>query len=433
MLFPSIISKFKYCHVNNVLILSSPDGGSAALGIELLRGSAGGLSSSLSSSNSGPEQKKPVTAQERQREREEKRRKRQERLMEKKRKLKEKEKKEGKQGKSLGGVLLSDNDKKLLERWGRMMDKRVDKSQTAESNSAKTGEGKTDQIQPAKGSNVIKTNSDRGESMVPKQPSEVQAFKPPQMGQCLAAGIFHPTPTHVAQPVSLGPAQNGDVGLVAVGGGGSVGAVTAPCAFAKNNILKPQFLTVGTMFTGLENWTGTTPHQPQKTHQPPPELNNPAHTGFAHMQTQPKPVMQSQSNAHIQLLPLESFMTKPSALNPSIGVSDTSTSLSNPEIGNGSQALDKHCDLEERQNGSHVQGPSKQPPGAAAQPCLGLTDTGQPANSIPDIHTVTQQLSKSQVNVLCIIHDHGPSSNMSVWYFLIIMHFYFLPGETLFA
>ncbi|KAF4106920.1 hypothetical protein G5714_012910 [Onychostoma macrolepis] len=336
-------------------------------------------------------------------EREEKRRKRQERAMEKKRKLKEKEKKEGKQGESLGGVLLSDNDKKLLERWGRMMDTRVDKSQTAETNSAKTGEGKTVQIQPAKGSNVIKTNSDRGESMAPKQPNEVQAFKPPQilpqMGQCLAAGIFHPTPTHDAQPVSLGPAQNGDVGLVAVGGGGSVGVVTAPCAFAKNNILKPEFLTVGTMFAGLENWTGTTPHQPQKTHQPPPELNNPAHTGFAHMQTQPKPVThaQSHSNAHIQLLPLESFMTKPSALNPSIGISDTSTSLSNPEIGNGPQALDKLCVLEERQNGSHAQGPSKQPLGAAAQPCLGLTDTGQPANSIPDIHTVTQQLSKSQV------------------------------------
>uniref|UniRef100_A0A8C1XVD5 Mitogen-activated protein kinase n=1 Tax=Cyprinus carpio TaxID=7962 RepID=A0A8C1XVD5_CYPCA len=378
------------------------DGGSAALGIELLRGSAGGLSSSISSSNSGSEQKKSVTAQERQREREEKRRKRQERAMERKRKLKEKEKKEGKQGESLGGMLLSDNDKKLLERWGRMMDNRVDKSQTAETNSAKTGEGKTVQIQPAKGSNVVKTNSDGGESMVPKQPNEVQAFKPPQilpqMGQCLAAGIFHPTPTHDAQPVSLGPAQNGDVGIVAVGGGGSVGVATAPCAFAKN-IIKPQFLTVGTMFTGLENWTGTTPHQPQKSHQPPPELNNPAHTGFAHMQTQPKPVThaQSQSNTHIQLLPLESFMTKPSALNPSIGVSDTSTPLSIPQIGNGPQALDKLCVLEERQNGSHAQGPSKQPPGAAAQSCLGLTDTGQPANSIPDIHTVTQQLSKSQV------------------------------------
>uniref|UniRef100_A0A9J8DAJ4 Mitogen-activated protein kinase n=1 Tax=Cyprinus carpio carpio TaxID=630221 RepID=A0A9J8DAJ4_CYPCA len=168
------------------------DGGSAALSIDLMRGSTGGLSSSLSSSNSGPEQRKSVTAQERQREREEKRRKRQERAMEKKRKLKEKERKEGKQGESLGGVLLSDNDKKLLERWGRMMDNRVDKPQTAETNSAKSGESKTVQIQPAKGRNVVKTNSDGRESMPPKQPSKVQAFKPPQMlpqmGQCLPPG-----------------------------------------------------------------------------------------------------------------------------------------------------------------------------------------------------------------------------------------------------
>uniref|UniRef100_A0A671KH75 Mitogen-activated protein kinase n=1 Tax=Sinocyclocheilus anshuiensis TaxID=1608454 RepID=A0A671KH75_9TELE len=168
------------------------DGGSAALGIDLIRGSAGGLSSSLSSSNSGLEQRKTVTAQERQREREEKRRKRQERAMEKKRKLKEKEKKVGKQGESLCGVLLSDNDKKLLERWGRMMDNRVDKPQTAETNSAKTGESKIVQIQPAKGSNVVKTNSVGGESMPPKQPSRVQAFRPPQMlpqmGQCLPPG-----------------------------------------------------------------------------------------------------------------------------------------------------------------------------------------------------------------------------------------------------
>ncbi|KAG1933414.1 mitogen-activated protein kinase 7 [Pimephales promelas] len=364
------------------------DGGSASLGLDLLRGAAGGLSSSLSSSNSGPEHKRPVTAQERQREREEKRKKRQERAMERKRKLKEKEKKEGKRGESLGGVLLSDNDKRLLERWGRMMDTRGDKSQTAETNGAKTNENKTVQIQPATGSNLVKTNSVGGESVPPKQPNEV----PQMLPQCVTAGLFHSTPTHNATPVSLGPSQNGDVGLVAVGGGGSVaglGVVTGPCAFAKNNILKSQFLSVGTMFTGLDNWTGTSSH---KTQQPPLELNNPAHTGFTHLQTQLKPV--PQPNAHIQLLPLEPFMTKPPALNPSIGVSDTST---NPETGDGPQALDKLCVLGNRQNGSHSQGPSKQPPGAAAQPCLSLTDTGQSTNSIPDIHTVTQQLSKSQV------------------------------------
>lgn len=391
--FSLILENDTYGHDNLVLIfVFSPDGGSAAHGVDFLREAAGGLSSSLSCCNSGPEHKKPVTAQERQREREEKRRKRQERAMERKRKLKEKEKKEGKRGESLGGVLLSDNDKKLLERWGRMMD-RVDKSQTAETNGAKTSESKTVQIQPATGSNLVKTNSVGVESLPPKQPNEVPHMLP-QMGQCATSGIFHPTPTRDAAPISLGPAQNGDVGIVAVGAGGSVGGlgvVTPPFAFAKNNILKSQCLSVGTMFTGLENWAGTSQN---KTHQPPPELNHPAHTGFPHLQTQPKPV--PQSNAHIQLLPLEPFMTKPPALNPSIGVSDTSTNL---ETGDGPQTLDKLCVLGDRQNGSHSQGPSKQPHGAAAQPCFSLTDTGQSTNSIPDIHTVTQQLSKSQVKI----------------------------------
>ncbi|XP_051968310.1 mitogen-activated protein kinase 7 [Xyrauchen texanus] len=425
------------------------DGGSAALGIDLIRGAVRGLSSSLSS-NCGPEQRKPVTAQERQREREEKRRKRQERAIERKRKIKEKEKKEGRPGESLGGVLLSDNDKKLLERWGRMMDNQVDKLQATETINAKTDESKTTpcQIQPATGKNLIKTNSDGGESMPPKQPNEVQVFKPPQilpqMGQSVGEGIFHPPITHEAPAVSLGPAQNGDVGIVGVAGvvggrgvglvgsglgvvgGGGIGVVTAPSAYAKNNMLKShsQFLSVGTMFT--DNWTGTQAgvgtsqcqqpisYQPQKTHQPPPELNPQAHIGFpqqtcthpqsqSHSQIQSQPLKHtpSQSNPHIHLLPMETFITKPSFLNPSsaasIGVSDTSKSLPNPETVNGAQTLDKLCGLGEHQNCSQSQGPLKQLSAAAAQTCLSLTDTGQPANSIPDIHSVTQQLSKSQV------------------------------------
>ncbi|XP_068136167.1 mitogen-activated protein kinase 7 [Hyperolius riggenbachi] len=67
-----------------------------------------------------PETKKPITAQERQREREEKRRKRQERAREKEKKLKEKERREKAEG--FGGLTLSENDKNLLERWTRMVD-----------------------------------------------------------------------------------------------------------------------------------------------------------------------------------------------------------------------------------------------------------------------------------------------------------------------
>uniref|UniRef100_G3NYC6 Mitogen-activated protein kinase n=1 Tax=Gasterosteus aculeatus TaxID=69293 RepID=G3NYC6_GASAC len=71
--------------------------------------------------SSVPDFRRPVTAQERQREREEKRRKRQERARKRERKMKEKARREGKQGDSLGGVLLSDNDKSLLQRWTMMM------------------------------------------------------------------------------------------------------------------------------------------------------------------------------------------------------------------------------------------------------------------------------------------------------------------------
>lgn len=403
------------------------DGVSAVVGVDLVRGSVGGLFPSLpSSSTSGPEQRKPITAQERQREREEKRRKRHERAMERRRKLKEKEKKEGKQGESLGGVVLSDNDKKLLERWGRMMDNRVDKSQITESSSAKISQIKTAscEIQPAIKKNLRKLNSDKEESVTQTQLNEVQGFKQPQiqpqMGQCVKAGVFHPpTKETVSNTVSLGPTQNGDMRIVGggvVGGGVSVadgGVVTTPCAFPKNHMLKSntQFLSVGTMFAGLENWIGTQPNvgtiqhqqqipnQPQKNLQPLPELSNRTHTGFPQQtQTQSQPVKhtQSQSSPHLQV---ETFITKHlnHSATGSAGVSNTSKSLTNAGTVNRTQVFDKLCSIGEQQNGSHLQSPSEQPQGVAAQPCLSLTNTGQPTNSIPDIHTVTQQLSKSQV------------------------------------
>ncbi|KAE8578169.1 hypothetical protein XENTR_v10023373 [Xenopus tropicalis] len=69
-----------------------------------------------------PETRKPVTAQERQREREEKRRRRHERAREREKKQKEKERREVKKIEGFGGLVLSENDKNLLERWSRMVD-----------------------------------------------------------------------------------------------------------------------------------------------------------------------------------------------------------------------------------------------------------------------------------------------------------------------
>ncbi|KAM8960171.1 mitogen-activated protein kinase 7 [Pelodytes ibericus] len=68
------------------------------------------------------EMKKPITAQERQREREEKRRRRHERAREREKKQKEKERREVKKAEGFGGLVLSENDKNLLERWNRMID-----------------------------------------------------------------------------------------------------------------------------------------------------------------------------------------------------------------------------------------------------------------------------------------------------------------------
>lgn len=70
-----------------------------------------------------PDIKKPITAQERQREREEKRRRRQERAREKEKKQKEKERRDLKKAEGFGGLTLSENDKNLLERWTRMIDR----------------------------------------------------------------------------------------------------------------------------------------------------------------------------------------------------------------------------------------------------------------------------------------------------------------------
>ncbi|XP_014349946.1 mitogen-activated protein kinase 7 isoform X2 [Latimeria chalumnae] len=69
-----------------------------------------------------PDVRKPVTAQERQREREEKRKRRQERAKEREKKQKEKERKEMKKDDTFGGLKLTENDKNLLERWKKMRD-----------------------------------------------------------------------------------------------------------------------------------------------------------------------------------------------------------------------------------------------------------------------------------------------------------------------
>ncbi|KAI5609734.1 mitogen-activated protein kinase 7 isoform X1, partial [Silurus asotus] len=403
------------------------DGSAAALGIDLASGT--GSSSSLVPS-SGPEHKRPITAQERQREREEKRKKRQERAMERKKKLREKEKKEGKSGESLGGVMLSDNDKKLLERWGRMMDK----SQVVDNNPTNPSNSGSCRIQAAMGKGPMKMPSDTVETVPDK--SELQRFKPPQIvpqvSQCVASGMFNPPAMFSSLPIPLGSNQNGDIGMVTVTGGvgggtlalvggGTLGVVATPCTVAKSDSLKPQapvsFQGCGTVIPTVGSWTGNQtsgetakqqaqiPHQSQQIQLSPPQLS---HVGLPQQsvllsQTKPLPhPHQTQTlpsidipitNHPVKLFPSDSFSKKPLALTQNGmtrgGIQDTSTSLAHQDSVGASEPLEKF--------GKQPNGTSHETSGSSAQPCL--TETGLPGSCrAPDIHTVTLQLSKSQVD-----------------------------------
>uniref|UniRef100_A0A2K5QRW4 Mitogen-activated protein kinase n=1 Tax=Cebus imitator TaxID=2715852 RepID=A0A2K5QRW4_CEBIM len=99
------------------------DNTKAALKAALLKSLRSRLRDGPSAPLEAPEPRKPVTAQERQREREEKRRRRQERAKEREKRRQERERKERGAGASggpstdpLAGLVLSDNDRSLLER-----------------------------------------------------------------------------------------------------------------------------------------------------------------------------------------------------------------------------------------------------------------------------------------------------------------------------
>uniref|UniRef100_A0A096LSF6 Mitogen-activated protein kinase n=1 Tax=Poecilia formosa TaxID=48698 RepID=A0A096LSF6_POEFO len=252
--------------------------------------------------SSVPESRRPVTAQERQREREEK---------------------EKKLGDSLGGVLLSDNDKSLLQRWTKMIDSCSDKSQTA-SNDGKT---KDCNLNSQRISENNKTNMEARKSQPHEQlvsqvkPNQQGLFPPPATTQQLTL------PFSVSQRKPPGDAVRGGIDMMAVTGG-----------YVKNDTLQPHAEgNRETEFAGVGNWSGqqleTRPtQQPNRTPQP----------ASSFLQSQPPPDPKPQPH----LLPLESFL------------------------------------------------PKAPPP----HPSLGFTDTGQQGPSVaPDIHTVTLQLSKSQV------------------------------------
>uniref|UniRef100_A0A3P9HX85 Mitogen-activated protein kinase n=2 Tax=Oryzias latipes TaxID=8090 RepID=A0A3P9HX85_ORYLA len=357
------------------------DGGASAIGIDC--GAGGGASSSLSSVL---ESRRSVTAQERQREREEKRKKRQERAREREKKMKEKERREGKQGDSLGGVLLSDNDKSLLQRWTRMMDSRCDKSQTPNNDgcknkdcnesshkgpvteiTAETMNNKTDEARTFQAHNQLISQVNPNQHGLFQSPSAQPPSLPFSMNQ--------QTPSADLVTVNAG------IDLMAMAGG-----------FVKNALKPHPESGVQSRFGCLGNWSGQQlatrpPHQPNRTTQPAP-------SSFLQPQTQADP--------QPQLLPLESFLSRA----PTLNAQETNGNMGiggqnnlNTMTGNSGQ-IEKLCSTLGGKPASETRNPLCGTVGVSSQPhpSLVFTDTGQQgAPTAPDIHTVTLQLSKSQV------------------------------------
>lgn len=357
----------------------------------------GGMLSSLSSI---PESRRPVTAQERQREREEKRRKRQERARERERKMKEKERREGKQGDSLGGVLLSDNDKSLLQRWTKMMDSRNEKSQISSNDGANKDCNATSHRGVSIGDNPQAALNNNTDKEVRVQPHEqlISQVKPNQ------PSLFQPPSTQ--QPSLLfSMSQRKPPADIVVAVSGGIDIMTVTGGFVKNNTLKPHNESNGQSgFNCLGNWSGQQletrpPQQPQQNRK-----QQPLQSSFLQPQLQSSSQTQPEPQPQSQLLPLESFLTKAQTLaretNGNVNISGQNNLSSHSTATSG--PMEKLCPAAGEKSGPQTTNPLCGALGVPSQPhpSLGFTDTGQQVPSIaPDIHTVTLQLSKSQVCV----------------------------------
>lgn len=302
--------------------------------------------------------------------------------------MKEKERKEKKQGDSLGGVLLSDNDKSLLQRWTKMMDSRGEKSQTSNND----GKTKECNLISQRTSENNKTNMEAKKAQSHEQ--LVSQVKPSQQGP-----FQPPTTQQLSLPFSM--SQSKPPRDVVVGARGGMDMMTATGAYVKSDRLQSHPEGSGESgFTGVGNWSGqpleTGPtQQPNSTSQPPP--------GFFQAQLQPQSQAPSNPKPQPHLL-LESFLSKA----PSVTIRETNGNVhvrgqNNLNSLNASTGLmEKLCSsLGEKTASpsiSHLCGTLGVP--SQPHPSLGFTDTGQQGPSIaPDIHTVTLQLSKSQVSI----------------------------------
>lgn len=306
--------------------------------------------------------------------------------------MKEKERREGKKGDSLGGVLLSDNDKSLLQRWTQMMDRCHEKPQITNHEGVKNKECNVsshsgvligDNTQTA-----LNIKTDKEAMKIQPHEQLTSQVKPNQ------PALFQP-PSNQQPPVLFPVSQRKSQADIVVSISGGLDIMTVTGGFVKNT-LKPHSESNGQSgFNCLGNWNGhqleiRPPQQPQPNRKPQPQTPS-------FLQPQPDPQPSS------QLIPLESFMTKAPTRekNGNEDVRCQSNLNSHPNAPSASAStMEKLCPSVGDKSGPQTTNPLCGPLSVPAQPhpSLGFTDTGQQGPSVaPDIHTVTLQLSKSQV------------------------------------
>lgn len=306
--------------------------------------------------------------------------------------MKEKERREGD---SIGGVLLSDNDKSLLQRWTMMMDRCNDKTQIPNKERGKNKDCNISLQCVAKGENTQGLPSSKTEKELRKTPSH-QQFISDETDRANEPSVFHPTNTQQA-PLIFSMSQPKPPADISVAVSTGMDIIGGTGGFGKNNIFKPHSEGSGQSgFSCLGNWGGQ-PQQPQ-----PKSKLQPARTSF--LQPQLKP--QTQSEAQPQLIPLEAFLTKALTqtaieknANADVGGQNNLSSQQIPSAAS-TGPMEKLCPSVEEKSGPRTTIPLTGALGVPSQPqpSLGFTDTGQQGPTmVPDIHTVTLQLSKSQV------------------------------------
>lgn len=320
--------------------------------------------------------------------------------------MKEKERREGRQGDSLGGVLLSDNDKSLLQRWTKMMDSRNEKSQTPNNDGAKN---KDCNVNLHRGVAISDNSQGALNNKTDKEAKKIQSHEQLSISQVKPnqPAMFQPLSTQ--QPSLLfSMSQRKPPADIVVAVSGGIDIMTVTGGFVKNDALKPHSESNGQSgFNCLGNWSGqrleTRPQQPQPNRKPQPPPSS-----FLQPQLQPQSQTQPDSQPQSQLLPLETFLTKASTLtaretNGNVDIRGQNNLNSHPNPSTTSAgSMEKLCPSVGEKSGPQTTNPLCGALGVPSQPhpSLGFTDTGQQGPSIaPDIHTVTLQLSKSQVCV----------------------------------